>query len=105
MSCATSLCVCVAPELTFTSISPSTHNTKQPNKHKQNTKKNKIVHDFEHLGVNNDFLVRLGDGLAITYNDRSPLENHHLAAAFGLLGLDEYNFLAALPCKSKVGAF
>lgn len=44
-----------------------------------------IIHDFEHKGVNNDFLVKSRDILAITYNDRSPMENHHAAAAWGLL--------------------
>lgn len=26
-----------------------------------------------------DFLVRTSDSLAVLYNDRSPMENHHLA--------------------------
>ena len=39
------------------------------------------VHDFEHGGLNNDFLVKTSHPLAITYNDQSPLENHHHAAA------------------------
>ena len=41
-----------------------------------------VVHDFEHGGLNNDFLVKTAHPIALIYNDQSPLENHHLAAAF-----------------------
>ena len=44
-------------------------------------------------GVNNDYLIKTKDPLAVTYNDQSPLENHHLAAAFRLLLRPEYNFM------------
>lgn len=44
-----------------------------------------IIHDYEHKGVNNDFLIRFQDDLALKYNDRSPLENHHVAAAFEVM--------------------
>ena len=40
-----------------------------------------LIHDFEHLGVNNDYLIKTFHPLAVMYNDQSPLENHHLAAA------------------------
>jgi hypothetical protein len=43
------------------------------------------VHDYQHPGTSNDFQVRSGSPLALLYNDRSPLENHHLASAFRLL--------------------
>ncbi len=52
-----------------------------------------IIHDYEHRGVNNDYLIRMSDSLAVLYNDRSPMENHHLAAAFQLINTPEYNFM------------
>ena len=61
-----------------------------------------IIHDFEHKGVNNDYLIRVSDGLAVLYNDRSPMENHHLAASFQLMNSDEYNFLRKMPSKPRV---
>ena len=43
------------------------------------------LHDFEHPGVNNAFLVSMNDQIAIRHNDVSVLENHHLAASFALM--------------------
>eukprot|EP00798_Chlamydomonas_sp_ICE-L_P016254 gene16254-22430_t len=56
-----------------------------------------IIHDFEHKGVNNQFLVQTGDPLALLYNDVSPMENHHIAAAFSVLKDRDCNFLEKLP--------
>ncbi|KAJ3364983.1 hypothetical protein GGF32_000641 [Allomyces javanicus] len=53
-----------------------------------------IIHDHQHPGVNNLFLISTGDHKATLYNDRSVLENHHLASAFAVLKQDEYNFTA-----------
>ena len=44
-----------------------------------------IIHDFGHMGVNNNFLIHSMDELALLHNDHSPNENHHLAAAFKVL--------------------
>ena len=55
-----------------------------------------MVHDFEHGGLNNDFLVKSSDILAIRYNDKSPLENHHLAGAFSVMRLPECNFMDSM---------
>ncbi|GLI61127.1 hypothetical protein VaNZ11_003402 [Volvox africanus] len=63
-----------------------------------------IVHDYGHPGLTNDFLVATSDPLAVRYNDRSPLENHHAAAAFSLLQRPELDILAPLS-KSERAAF
>ena len=44
-----------------------------------------IIHDVDHPGLTNAFLVRTGDPLATTYNDQSVLENHHLSHFFNLI--------------------
>jgi len=54
------------------------------------------IHDHEHPGVNNNFLALTKHDLAITYNDQSILENHHVASAWALLLKDDYNFLQSL---------
>lgn len=41
-----------------------------------------MVHDTDHPGFNNPFMVNTKDKLALRYNDRSVLENHHIAMAF-----------------------
>ncbi len=53
-----------------------------------------LVHDFQHPGLNNNFLVAAEDALAVTYNDASVLENHHVAAAFRLLQRDDCDILS-----------
>lgn len=52
-----------------------------------------VIHDFQHGGVNNDFLIKTFHPLAMTYNDISPLENHHLASAAMLLHQPEHMFM------------
>jgi len=44
-----------------------------------------MVHDTDHPGVNNLYLVATRDRLALRYNDKSVLENHHIAVAFNTM--------------------
>lgn len=54
------------------------------------------LHDYDHPGVSNNFLIKTRDPLAILYNDQSPLENHHLAAGFEILMKEEFNIFSPL---------
>jgi len=44
-----------------------------------------IIHDYEHPGYSNQFIVRTKHPLAIRYSDSMVLENHHLASAFNVI--------------------
>jgi hypothetical protein len=56
-----------------------------------------IVHDYDHPGMNNNFLISTLEERAVLYNDKSVLENHHLAASFKQFF--KYNFLKGLDRK------
>ena len=44
-----------------------------------------IIHDYGHPGLNNNYLIRTKDNLAIKYNDISVLENYHVSEAFNII--------------------
>lgn len=55
------------------------------------------MHDYQHPGRNNQFLVTINSPLALLYNDRSVLENHHASASWKLLKSNsKYDFLSSL---------
>jgi len=57
-----------------------------------------VVHDLGHDGRNNTFHINAQDDLALTYNDRSVLENHHVSNMFRLLSQNpDANFLQSMP--------
>ncbi|XP_022244416.1 calcium/calmodulin-dependent 3',5'-cyclic nucleotide phosphodiesterase 1-like isoform X2 [Limulus polyphemus] len=55
-----------------------------------------VIHDYEHTGTTNNFHVMSGSEMALLYNDRAVLENHHLSAAFRLLKDENLNVLQNL---------
>ncbi|PAV82660.1 hypothetical protein WR25_05875 [Diploscapter pachys] len=54
------------------------------------------MHDYDHPGRTNAFLVAVEDKKAILYNDRSVLENHHAAASWKLLSQQNNHFIENL---------
>ncbi|XP_028320271.1 cGMP-inhibited 3',5'-cyclic phosphodiesterase A [Gouania willdenowi] len=55
------------------------------------------MHDYDHPGRTNAFLVATSAPQALLYNDRSVLENHHAASAWNLfMSRPEFNFLVNL---------
>ena len=49
------------------------------------------IHDVDHPGLTNQYLINTNSELALLYNDISVLENHHVSTAFKLLRQDECN--------------
>ncbi|KAJ9450369.1 putative 3prime [Diplonema papillatum] len=52
-----------------------------------------VIHDYDHPGVSNAFLVNSKDDIALHFNDQSVLENHHLFLSFQLLRVESYSIL------------
>ena len=44
-----------------------------------------MVHDTDHPGYNNLYLVNSKNKMALRYNDKSVLESHHVALAFDIM--------------------
>jgi len=54
------------------------------------------IHDHQHPGLTNNFLMATKHEYAIKYNDQSVLESHHVASSWSLLMQDDMNFLRSL---------
>ncbi|EAR99060.2 3'5'-cyclic nucleotide phosphodiesterase family protein (macronuclear) [Tetrahymena thermophila SB210] len=54
------------------------------------------AHDYQHPGFNNPYLINTRNELAIRYNDKSPLENHHAFSTFLLMQEENCNIFVHL---------
>ncbi|XP_049732819.1 cAMP-specific 3',5'-cyclic phosphodiesterase 4A isoform X5 [Elephas maximus indicus] len=59
------------------------------------------IHDVDHPGVSNQFLINTNSELALMYNDESVLENHHLAVGFKLLQDDNCDIFQNLSKRQR----
>merc|ERR1712137_420069 len=55
-----------------------------------------IVHDCDHPGFNNNFLIATSHQLALLHNDISPLENHHCSTGFSYALKPQNNILEGM---------
>ena len=60
-----------------------------------------MVHDTDHPGVMNNFLIATRHPLAVLYNHRSVLENHHIATAMALTSRPELDWLTPLSAADQ----
>ncbi|XP_036442886.1 cAMP-specific 3',5'-cyclic phosphodiesterase 4D-like isoform X5 [Colossoma macropomum] len=59
------------------------------------------IHDVDHPGVSNQFLINTNSELALMYNDASVLENHHLAVGFKLVQEENCDIFQNLSKKQR----
>ena len=59
------------------------------------------IHDVDHPGLTNQYLINTSSELALMYNDESVLENHHLAVAFKILQYPECDIFVNLTKKQR----
>lgn len=59
------------------------------------------IHDVGHPGNNNHFEIAAFSPLAVAYNDRSVLENFHLATGFRILQKSECNIFCKLSLSDR----
>ncbi|KAI1884276.1 hypothetical protein AGOR_G00224770 [Albula goreensis] len=59
------------------------------------------IHDVDHPGVSNQFLINTNSELALMYNDESVLENHHLAVGFKLLHQENCDIFQSLSKRQR----
>ncbi|KAI8903826.1 hypothetical protein EDD86DRAFT_230704 [Gorgonomyces haynaldii] len=60
------------------------------------------IHDVDHPGYNNAFMIASSSPLALRYNDIAVLENHHCSTGFEIMYSDpKYNVLQGFPPEQR----
>jgi hypothetical protein len=60
-----------------------------------------IIHDYNHPGKNNAFLISTSNTLAIRYNDLCVLEHFHVASVYELMTQEEYDIFSNFSPESR----
>lgn len=60
-----------------------------------------IIHDYNHPGKNNAFLISTSNTLAIRYNDLGVLEHFHVASVYELMDQEEYDIFSNFSPESR----
>lgn len=58
-----------------------------------------LMHDVNHTGKNNTYEINTFSKLAIQYNDKSVLEQHHSAVTYQILSQEDSNIFEKLSIK------
>ena len=59
-----------------------------------------FAHDVGHTGKNNNYEIHSRSKLALRYNDRSPLEQHHLAKTFSIVYKHKINIFESFSVET-----
>ncbi|GAB9469341.1 hypothetical protein Gpo141_00006622 [Globisporangium polare] len=55
-----------------------------------------VMHDIEHTGLTNDFLIKTNHEIAQKFPTRAPMESKHIALAVEAITKDEFNILSKM---------
>ncbi|CAD8092206.1 unnamed protein product [Paramecium sonneborni] len=61
-----------------------------------------LCHDVDHSGTTNLFQVNAQTKLALLYNDKSVLENHHVAVTYKILAQKSCDFFGQIPKTDRI---
>ena len=60
-----------------------------------------IIHDYNHPGFNNSFMISTHAPLAVRYNDQCVLEHFHVASVYELMLQEEFDIVSEFPADAR----